>query len=82
MQLGFVRLESEVAVELPAEEGLHGGRAVAAQRGLLPLGRQLVESAPELAVESRQVNVVLRSLDGCGQSISEAQVLHSTNIAW
>ena len=55
----MVRLESEVAVELPAEEGLHGGRAVAAQRGLLPLGRQLVESAPELAVESREVNVVL-----------------------
>ena len=51
--------EGEVAVELPAEEGLHGGRAVAAQRGLLPLGRQLVESAPELAVEGRQVDVVL-----------------------
>ena len=51
--------EGEVPVELSAEEGLHGGRAVAAQRGLLPLGRQLVESAPELAVEGRQVDVVL-----------------------
>ena len=51
--------EGEVPVELSAEEGLHGGRAVAAQRGLLPLGRQLVEGAAELAVESRQVDVVL-----------------------
>ena len=51
--------EGEVPVELSAEEGLHGGRAVAAQRGLLPLGRQLVEGATELAVESRQIDVVL-----------------------
>ena len=51
--------EGEVPVELSAEEGLHGGRAVAAQRGLLPLGRQLVEGATELAVESRQIEVVL-----------------------
>ena len=62
--------KGEVPVQLPAEEGLHGGRAVGAQCDLLPLGRQLIEGAPELTVEGRQVDVVLGGrVDGYGQSI-------------
>ena len=55
--------EGEIPVQLPAEERLHGGRAVGPQRGLLPPGRQLVKGAAELAVEGGQVDVVLGSVD-------------------